>query len=174
MNRQEATRLNQQEATLQSLGFTAAEARSLRRISNTLRRWYERECNGEIERNEETGHVHGYNPNAHYLDPHDPRAYYSVADRERGAERRLAAIIAARNERARNELQACPNCQQWQYPPTLDCFNECVKRGLVPSRDLTSYLQTDPRGASLYILRPGDVPAGADPSSYYSRGICVY
>ena len=39
---------------------------------------------------------------------------------------------------------------------------------------LGTYVQTDPRGAALYILRPGDVPAGADVSSYYSRGICVY
>ncbi len=39
---------------------------------------------------------------------------------------------------------------------------------------LRHYLQTDPRGASLYILRPGDVPEGASASSYYTRGICVY
>ena len=39
---------------------------------------------------------------------------------------------------------------------------------------LQSYVQTDPRGASLYILRPGDVPKGDDVDSYYSRGICVY
>jgi len=38
----------------------------------------------------------------------------------------------------------------------------------------TAYVQGDPRGASLYILRPGDVPEGADVSSYYNRGIAVY
>lgn len=36
------------------------------------------------------------------------------------------------------------------------------------------YVQGDPRGAALYILRKGDVPEGADPDSYYSRGIAVY
>lgn len=36
------------------------------------------------------------------------------------------------------------------------------------------YIQGDPRGASLYILRPGDVPEGKEPDSYYSRGIAVY
>lgn len=36
------------------------------------------------------------------------------------------------------------------------------------------YVQGDPRGAALYILRPGDIPAGADPDSYYSRGLAVY
>lgn len=39
---------------------------------------------------------------------------------------------------------------------------------------LATYQQTDPRGASLYILRPGDVPEGAEVASYYSRGIAVY
>ena len=39
---------------------------------------------------------------------------------------------------------------------------------------LTAYVQGDPRGASLYILRPGDVPKGADVSAYYSRGIAVH
>jgi hypothetical protein len=39
---------------------------------------------------------------------------------------------------------------------------------------IDAYIQTDPRGAALYIIRPGDVPAGADASAYYSRGICVY
>lgn len=39
---------------------------------------------------------------------------------------------------------------------------------------LTSYVQGDPRGAALYILRPGDVPEGADIDGCYSRGIAVY
>jgi len=39
---------------------------------------------------------------------------------------------------------------------------------------LNYYVQTDPRGAPLYILRPGDVPEGQTVDSCYSRGICVY
>ena len=39
---------------------------------------------------------------------------------------------------------------------------------------LAYYVQTDPRGAALYILRPGDVPEGQTADSCYSRGICVY
>lgn len=38
---------------------------------------------------------------------------------------------------------------------------------------LKTYIQGDPRGAALYILRPGDVPNGEDVMSYYHRGICV-
>lgn len=39
---------------------------------------------------------------------------------------------------------------------------------------LASYVQGDPRGCALYILRPGDVPEGQNAESYYSRGIAVY
>lgn len=40
--------------------------------------------------------------------------------------------------------------------------------------DLSYHVQGDPRGAALYVLRPGDVPEGADPDCYYSRGLAVY
>lgn len=36
------------------------------------------------------------------------------------------------------------------------------------------YVQGDPRGAPLYILRPGDIPAGEPAESFYNRGIAVY
>lgn len=38
---------------------------------------------------------------------------------------------------------------------------------------LRSYVQGDPRGVALYILRPDDAPAGQE-DSHYSRGIAVY
>lgn len=46
--------------------------------------------------------------------------------------------------------------------------NEIVRR-----HGLTWYHQCDPRGAAVYILRPGDVPEGADVRAYYPRGVCV-
>jgi hypothetical protein len=39
---------------------------------------------------------------------------------------------------------------------------------------LRAYVQGDPRGASLYILRENDVPPGENVDSYYSRGLAVY
>lgn len=38
----------------------------------------------------------------------------------------------------------------------------------------TSYVQGDSRGASLYILRPGDIPAGGTADAFYTRGVAVY
>ena len=107
MTRKEAMRRNHLENALVSLGFTSDESDKLRRISLTLRRWYEHECNGALQRDEDTGKVFWYN----------------------------------------------------------------VNTGHAP---LSSYLQTDPRGATLYILRPDDVPAGQPADSCYSRGIYVY
>ncbi len=39
---------------------------------------------------------------------------------------------------------------------------------------LGAYVQGDPRGCAVYLLRPGDVPDGCDADAYYSRGVAVY
>lgn len=135
MTRKEAARQLAQYDTLSKLGITFDDAEALRRISMTLHRWYERECgdgNGCIERHETTGR-----PYWHASGDSGYRHRWSIPDRERGAKKRLARIMA-------------------KYP------------------QLRAYLQTDPRGAVLYILRPGDIPEGGAAESYYSRGICVY
>jgi len=38
---------------------------------------------------------------------------------------------------------------------------------------MSFYHQGDPRGCALYLIRPGDVPAGASADSYYSRGVAI-
>ena len=119
-------------AALQRLGIEQEDAKALRRISMTLRAWYEHECNGNIQRAGEDGSGKPY-----WHSSGTGKRLYAVPDRERGAEKRLAAIMA-------------------KYSP------------------LYAYLQTDPRGCALHILRPGDVPEGCDAGSYYSRGIAVY
>ena len=127
-------------ARLERLGITPDDALALRRISMTLHRWYELECgmgDGCIERDETTGVPYWYNANSRYLGANDRRAYSRIPDRERGALKRLGAIMA-------------------RYP------------------SVGYHVQTDPRGCALYILRPGDVPEGADPDAYYSRGVAVY
>ena len=120
-----------------SCGLTYDHAVAVRRIALTLRRWYELECGteqGAIERDEETN-----TPFFYYDSPINgvwKRKRYQVADRETGALKRLASIMAT-------------------YP------------------HLKAYIQTDPRGGSLYLIRQGDVPEGADVESYYTRGVFV-
>ena len=148
MTRKEAIRQNHQTDTLVNLGFTYQEAESLRRISMTLHRWYEMECgvdNGCIERDDTTNRPFWHNAMSGKL--------YPIADRETGAIKRLKAIIADRNDREIGKI-------------LTEETDEAIT--------LSYYVQTDPRGAALYILRPGDVPEGADRAGYYNRGICVY
>lgn len=150
MTRKDAERLTRQLDLLRGLGFTREEAEQLRRISMTLHRWHELECGGggdgqtdvRIERDGPDGDgvpfkVIGY-PTPQGYKQHR----YRIADRERGALKRLHTVIDARNARAEKPVSA--------------------------------YIQGDPRGAALYILRPGDVPDGAPVDSYYSRGVCVW
>lgn len=119
---------------LMGAGISEGDAFALRRIAMTLHRWAEAECNGEIERPFEPNDM---TPHRMYDTQTGGRKGYKIADREAGALRRLAKIMA-------------------KYP------------------GWQAYHQGDPRGASLYILRPGDVPEGADRDAYYSRGIAVY
>lgn len=144
MTRKEAIRQTHQEDTLRALGFTREEAEQLRRISMTLQRWYEKEC-GIDDGAIERDDVTG---KAMWRDSISGRTW-PVADRETGARKRLDAIIKARNER---------------FALAGDGREHLVG----------TYLQTDPRGAALYILRSGDVPDGKNAESYYDRGICVY
>ena len=149
---------------LESLGFTFEERNALRRISMTLHSWFERECgtgNGCIERDDETG-------KAYWLNSHSMKRY-PIRDLEKGAMKRLAAILARCNDK-----RVCKNCEQWIHDSSNDCLHDCRQRGFAPDSRITAYTQTDPRGAALYILRPSDVPAGQDASGFYTRGICVY
>ena len=170
MTKKETERRARQLRTLQSLGFTDFEADKLRRISITLQRWHELECGidgGVIERDDDTGRP--------FWRSETTGRKWPVADRETGAHKRLARIMAARDAR----LGLPSDAHNWRCDDgTFDIVDDEgeVVRQNVPAHAalLRAYVQTDPRGAALYILRPGDVPDGKDPASYYSRGVCVW
>jgi len=153
MTRKEAERLTRQNDTLRELGFTREECDALRRISMTLQRWHERECgtdNGCIERDEETGKPYWVSEWGGQWST-GKRCRTAIPDREKGAHKRLAAILRKCNERRFIDDAASV------HQPNMD--------------DLTAYIQGDPRGAALYIIRPDDVPEGCDVNAYYSRGV---
>jgi hypothetical protein len=160
MTKREAQRQTHQENTLLELGFTRDEAEKLRRISMTLHRWHELECGDSnsygswaIER-DENGEGPPFMVRHHYRhgQGQDSVTRTPIADRETGARKRLDHIIAARNARVRQEHKK----DEWT------------------AHNVRAFIQTDPRGAALYLIRPGDVPEGADVSAYYTRGIVVY
>jgi hypothetical protein len=79
---------------LQQLGISYEDANALRRISMTLRSWFERECgtdNGCIERDEETGKTYWLNALTGRRWP--------VPDRETGARRRLVDLMSPHRRR---------------------------------------------------------------------------
>jgi len=121
--------------TLAPYGVIDAELDSLLRAERTLRRWATAECNGDIFRDEKTGKPIQYLHHLRLLDPHDPRYYRPIADRETAA--------LARAER------------------------------IAQAHGLTAYHQTDCRGCMLYLIRPGDIPAGQDVGAYYTRGVAI-
>ena len=124
--------------SLTRAGISHADAVALRRISMTLHRWHENECgtkHGHIEQNETTGEWSYVTNWFQYGKQQTHR--HRIADREAGAKKRLAKIMA-------------------RYPA------------------MSSYIQGDPRGAALYILRPGDVREGQSIDSCYSNGVAVY
>jgi hypothetical protein len=129
---------------LTDAGIRYADACALRRISMTLQRWGELECGDgndygswAIERDEQTDKPYMVHHHWGYGQGKATTTRRPIADREKGALKRLSAIMA-------------------QYP------------------GLSAYHQTDPRGAALYILRPGDVPEGKAADAYYNNGIAVY
>jgi hypothetical protein len=144
---------------LHRLGFSFDDCESLRRISMTLRRWYELECGTENDHGSNLAIERGSRVNGEFISDPDGKPFMrcgyvsgdgkyrvthnSVADRETGAIKRLNAITAPLK------------------------------------RKLCYYLQTDPRGAALYIvpyaqLRRYGKTKGQIDCCYTSVGICVY
>lgn len=78
---------------LVDLGFSYSEAQRLRRIEMTLNRWSTEQCNGTIQREGEDGDG---KPVRVFLGRYgQPDTRYPIPDRETGARKQLAAIMAA-------------------------------------------------------------------------------
>ncbi len=98
MNSTKAERTARLFSNLARLGLSPVEVSQLLRIERTLSNWSTAECNGEIERDEDTGKPIGIS--RAYLDGmSDKRREYPVADREAGALKRLAKIMQPHKRR---------------------------------------------------------------------------
>lgn len=136
------TKRNNVISSLCRLGFHYDHACDLRRAAMTLHRWFELECGDSNEYCSWAIERDGDEPDSkpymvrHW---HTGKAHTSrerIPDRETGARKRIAAIMA-------------------NYPGFI------------------AYVQTDPRGAPLWIVRnDGSFPV-AEIECYYSRGVPV-
>ena len=87
-------------------------------------------------------------------------------------------------ERDGDEPDSKPYMVRWSHDrpkpsktPIADRETGALKRlKAIMSRypQLAYYVQGDPRGCALYVLRPSDVPEGSSLDSCYSRGVAVY
>jgi hypothetical protein len=139
MTKKQSQRYTHLVQSLAMLGFSQDETDRLLKIERTLQRWHELECGDQndygtsyhIERDEVTG-----KPSMVYHFRDGRKSRHPVADREKGALKRLADIMEKHE-------------------------------------GFSAYVQGDPRGCALYIIRPNDVPKGEDVNAYYSRGIAI-
>lgn len=145
MTKNEAQRRTRLDAYLLTLGFTDSEVASLRRINSALQRWYELECGTE------SGVIE--------RDEATGKPYWvSYTRRYLGAnDTRMRSPVADREAGALRRLAGI-----------------ITARNARTDAPVSTYIQTDPRGAALYILRPGDIPQGASVESCYTRGVCVF
>ena len=121
-------------ATLNRYGFSNREALDLFTIESRLHKWHERECNGEVDRDEKTGKVYGV---IQCLRRGTVRTRLPIRDMETFVIRKLDGIMATRPH-------------------------------------LTYYIQSDPRGAALYIIEKEKLDPALSIDCQYNRGICVY
>ena len=139
---------------------------ALRRIAMTLHRWHELECGN--------GNDHGS---------------WAIARGKKTSERvQTEQGLNVRKDTFEHDDDGAPFLEHHHY--AHGAGKDTVSYSRLPDREkgaktrlakilakypgLSAYIQTDPRGAALYILRPGDVPEGSSADSCYSRGVCVY
>ena len=91
MTKEKAARWNVLQDRLMALGIERGEVETLIRIERTLSNWSTAECNGEIQRDEEAENK----PFRWWgMNGPGPGGCYRIADRERGALKRLGALMA--------------------------------------------------------------------------------
>jgi len=152
-------------ARLTATGITLDDAHALRRIAMTLHRWHELECGDSNDHGSwaivrgryETRsgqHANGHGLHRVFLHDDDGAPYLERHHYMHGAGKDSVSYtrIPDREAGAKRRLVALMQ----RYP------------------SLGYYIQGDPRGASLYIIRPGDVPEGKPADQHYNHGIAVH
>lgn len=130
-------------------GVTRADAEALRRISMTLHRWHELEC-GDSSDYASWCITRGRKVDGAFVHDEAGKPF-----EERHVHTEKKARYTSIPDRERGALKRLDSIMK-RYP------------------GFAYYVQGDPRGAALYILRPGDLKEGDDVSSCYTRGIAVY
>lgn len=138
---------------LQEAGISSDDAWTLRRISMTLHRWHELEC----------GDSNNY-------------AAWCIT---RGVKHKdvNGKAVFTHDEDGKPYLEFHPYDGMVSYNARPDLEKGAHKRLakiMAKYPTLQTYVQGDPRGCALYVLRPGDVREGLTVDCCYSNGIAVH
>lgn len=135
---------------VKALGISDADAWGLRRIAMTLHRWHEMEC-GNSNNHGSWTITRGKKENGAFVYDDDGKPFIE------------------RHSHTDSKVR---------YEPIADRETGALKRLrliLAKYSELGFYVQGDPRGAALYIVRYADVPEfNHAPDTCYSRGVAVY
>jgi hypothetical protein len=129
---------------LNAAGIGDDDAQALRRISMTLHRWHELEC----------GDGNSYGSWAIERDDNGDGRPFMVHHHYRHGQGKDSVTRTPIADKERGAIRRLEKIMK-SYP------------------GFGFYIQGDPRGAALYIMRPGDIPAGESADSFYTRGIVV-
>ena len=166
MTKQERADRNRVDASLIALGFSQGECNKLRRISEDLHTWYEMECNYCI--------MTGFMRDGEFVE---------CSNREECKE--LGSTCKAYIQRSgQSPITLIPDSEHLEKKATKQ-LDAMIQDHNASGKPLVAYyLQTDPRGAALYIIpmaryeeyctmtnRKSD---GQFDAIYISVGICVY
>jgi hypothetical protein len=178
------------QQAVERLGFTHEEFYQLRRISMTLHRWHEHECNGNIQRPESRAHCQQCNGapwfgelaetgSCHHCgDPAPLRKvsdgkprWFSTYSIENDAKPKGYRIADREHGALRRlgKIVADANTRFW-VQACKEGFSGPIGEN---PRFVHAYVQGDPRGAALYLVPVAEL-RGQQIDSVYSRGVAIY
>lgn len=168
------------ESTLRH-GIGSVDLDTLLRCSRTLHRWAEDECNGWIERDTDSYILcsQGNCGERSYVDADTAR---HACCPKCGDPAPLKRHVATGKPYHVHEMVEVPwgtggslRTTSIRRRPIPDRESGALKRAeaIAKAHGLTIYHQSDPRGCSLYLIRPGDVPVGYTVDSCYTNGIAI-
>jgi hypothetical protein len=80
----------------------------------------------------------------------------------------------AKDAEGKTHFYSATGDARWPVPDREAGALKRLKKIMSRYPSLQAYVQGDPRGCALYILKPGDVPEGERADVYYSRGLAVF
>lgn len=148
-----------------SCGLSYADAVAVRRCALTLHRWYELEC-GDSNESCSWAIVRGKAAKREfYRDPVTQAPVWRTVSEFVHDEKGIPYLERHYHNENKAHHSRIPDRERGAIK-RLDTI-------IAQYPALRYYLQPDPRGGTLYLIRPGDIPEGSKVEECYSRGVFI-